>query len=291
VICLVLLLTRGQVIAVDTLTVIAGGDVMLDRGVRTLIDLVGVEPLFDDIAPLWDGADVVLVNLEGSVVAAEHANPVNKSYVFRFEPEWLHPLKRIGITHLGLANNHVLDHGLTGLRETIGHIEAVGLIPISDSPKPVLVETGDVTVAILAANLLDSPEDATHLLDSVQRYSEAFPRVHIITYLHWGVEYQPHPDSTQIEIAHELIDFGADAVIGHHPHVVQTIERYRGGLIVFSLGNLLFDQSKPCTEEGYLVELRFTADPTVYDARLHMFRHLAGVPMFTETRELFPESR
>jgi poly-gamma-glutamate capsule biosynthesis protein CapA/YwtB (metallophosphatase superfamily) len=291
ILCVFLPIAGGKTVAADTLTVVVGGDVMLDRGVRSLIDLVGVEPLFADVAHVWDGADAVLVNLEGPVLIADHADPAEKIYLFRFEPEWLRPLKQIGITHLSLANNHTLDHGLAGFQETIDHVESADLIPVTDAPDPVLVENGDITVAIFAANLLDSPDVASQITEAVQRHSVTFPSDHIITYLHWGIEYQSHPDSAQVEIAHQLIYAGADAVIGQHPHVVQTIEHYQDGLIVYSLGNLLFDQTEPVTGEGWLVELRITNTLTPSDAKLHVFHRMAGVPMFTETRDIEADSR
>ena len=80
----------------------------------------------------------------------------------------------------------------------------------------------------------------------------------IVVSLHWGTEYAKSPSSAQIEIAHQIIDWGADLILGHHPHVIQKIEEYNGGVIVYSLGNFVFDQHKSETKKSIIFKAKLT---------------------------------
>jgi poly-gamma-glutamate synthesis protein (capsule biosynthesis protein) len=80
----------------------------------------------------------------------------------------------------------------------------------------------------------------------------------IVVSLHWGEEYKRSPTSAQIQIAHQLIDAGADLILGHHPHVVQKIEEYKGGVIVYSLGNFVFDQHRPETKKSIIFKAKLS---------------------------------
>ncbi|MDR0815312.1 MAG: CapA family protein, partial [Bacteroidales bacterium] len=104
------------------LTICFTGDVLLDRGVREQIDRRGIDALFADVAPLWANYDAVVVNLECPVTTRQA--PVNKQYIFRGEPEWLPALRKAGITHAVLANNHTYDQGRGGLEDTYHNLKA-----------------------------------------------------------------------------------------------------------------------------------------------------------------------
>jgi len=89
----------------------------------------------------------------------------------------------------------------------------------------------------------------------------------IVTYMHFGNEYSNSPNENQVKIAHELIDYGADVVIGAHPHVTEGIEMYNGKPIFYSLGNFIFDQSNTATHSAYFVKIDLvgnTGECTVY---------------------------
>ncbi len=286
---MILTLSATQALAADTLTVVLGGDLMLDRGVRPLLEKVGVAALLADVSPVWQDADAVLVNLEGPVLDSANADPVNKEITFRFDPMWLSGLRQAGITHLGLTNNHTLDHGSHGFDLTTHHIQEAGLVPVGNPvsseralttvDEPTLLTSGVVTVAVFATDLVDHPEGAEDLLTRVRDFSERRPATPMIAFLHWGIEYHSEPDSAQINLAHRLIDAGVDAVLGHHPHVVQTVDTYRDRPIVYTLGNLLFDQDLPWTAEGWLAELRFTSGSERPEMRVHTFDRVAVAPV------------
>ncbi|MDH7516159.1 MAG: CapA family protein [Bacteroidota bacterium] len=256
----------------STLTLIVAGDVLLDRGVRKRITAVGADRLFDGTRRTFRNADAVLVNLE--CAATDNPSPFEKMFVFRAEPEWVGALRRSGITHADLANNHAVDHGPDGFVATMEHLRAYGLVPVGGGPSqdsacsPVTVNASGVAVALFATVLLPlenwmhnpagpGPCQASveETADRIRRWKSVHPCGHAVAVLHWGREYQPHPTEGQRAAAALLAEAGADIVIGHHPHVAQSIERIGETMVVYSTGNFVFDQSRPETRRCFAVEL------------------------------------
>ena len=140
----------------DTLNVVLTGDILLDRGVRRVINQHGVDHLFSDgIDSIFRSAQVVVGNLE--CPATKITSPVQKLYIFRGEPEWLGTLKAHGITHLNLANNHAIDQGREGLLDTRRNVEQAGIIPIgagqnmAEASEPVLLAESPRKVWMVAS--------------------------------------------------------------------------------------------------------------------------------------------
>lgn len=251
------------------------GDLLLDRGVRKQINTNGVGSLFNYVKPIFKEADAVVANLECPITKI--SAPVYKKYIFRGEPEWLMEIKNSGITHLVMANNHTYDQGRNGIKETYFNLISNKLIPVGygvnqdDACKPIIIEKEDIKVALFSSVLLPL-ENWSYLPDSVgvcqataedlkQRIKE-FKTLHadykIVIVLHWGAEFQETPLIAQRQQAEELIDAGADAIIGHHPHVVQPKSIYKGKPIFYSIGNFIFDQRyKPATK-ALMVKLVFS---------------------------------
>jgi poly-gamma-glutamate synthesis protein (capsule biosynthesis protein) len=114
-------------------SIIFTGDILLDRGVRRQIETSGVESLFaPDVDSLFRQADVVVGNLECPVTRVKA--PVQKLYCFRGEPQWLDALKAHGFTHLNMANNHTVDQGRRGLRDTWQNVRRAGMVPVINHP-------------------------------------------------------------------------------------------------------------------------------------------------------------
>jgi poly-gamma-glutamate capsule biosynthesis protein CapA/YwtB (metallophosphatase superfamily) len=254
------------------LSVCVTGDLLLDRGVRTQIRIIGADALLNDVSPLFADADAVIANLECPVTAVRA--PLEKRYVFRAEPAWLCALRADGLTHVVLANNHTNDQGRDGLIATAAHARAAGLTPIGygciqDSAcAPVLIMRGAQRLAVFAsvpvplenwmyADTLPGPCQATaeQLAERIRAWRRAHPADGILAVLHWGREYRETPEPEQIVAAHALIDAGADALVGHHPHVVQRVELYRGRPILYSVGNFVFDQRAPLASRAMLARL------------------------------------
>ena len=290
------LLTSVSALGADTLTVILTGDILLDRGVRQEIDRHGADYLFSEgIDSVFRQAQVVVGNLECPATTVQA--PAFKRYVFRGDPQWLDSLRAYGFTHLNLANNHSVDQGRQGLRDTRLNILRAGLIPIgadstmnaASSPLPFREGSGvgctgvgllgHRPIYLLASNRLPlesfsylpdresvSQEPFDSLLNRVKAIKKADSIAVVIVNLHWGAEHTLRPLPQQRLEAHALIDAGADVIIGHHTHTLQTTETYRGKPIFYSIGNFIFDQQKPLNTEACIVRLRITPEKTMADA-------------------------
>ena len=260
----------------DTLNVIFTGDILLDRGVRRVINQHGVDHLFSDgIDSIFRSAQLVVGNLECPATKIEA--PVFKQFIFRAEPEWLDALKRHGVTHLNLANNHAIDQGREGLIDTYQNILAAGMVPLGagenmqQAAAPVLLASAPRKVWLVPslrlalenyAYLPDKPcvsqEPMDSLLQRVFRLRQADSTAVIIVSLHWGGEHTLEPVPRQRHDAHMLIRAGADVRICHHTHTLQSIEDYPGHKIYYSIGNFIFDPSKPLNAKACIVRLTIT---------------------------------
>lgn len=262
----------------DTLTVTLTGDILLDRGVRTVIGYYGAESLFPHSTDsVLLSSDVVVGNLE--CPATNIRQPMFKRFVFRSEPEWLDVLRRHGFTHLNLANNHSIDQGRDGLTDTKANIERSGMTPIgagncmAEAAREVLLDSMPRRVYMIAslrlalenyAYLPDRPcvsqEPFDTLVSRIAALRRRDPGCYIIVSLHWGAEHVLTPYPRQQAEARRIIDAGADCMVCHHSHTLQTIENYRGHSIYYSIGNFIFDQQKPPNTKACMVRIRITAD-------------------------------
>lgn len=259
-------------------TVTFVGDVLLDRGVRRQIERSGVDSLF---TPAVDSvllhSDRVVANLE--CPATNIHSPAQKRYIFRAEPEWLYDLRRHGLTHLCLANNHSVDQGRRGLESTYDNIVQAGMVPVgaaatmAQAAQPLLLASEPRRVWLIASLRLAlenfaylplrfsvSQEPFDSLLSRVATLRAADPRACIVVTLHWGAEHTLLPVPRQRHDAHRLVDAGADLIVGHHTHTLQTVEHYRGRTIYYSIGNFIFDQQQPINTRACMVRLTVAKD-------------------------------
>ena len=259
-------------------SIIFTGDILLDRGVRRQIETSGVESLFaPDVDSLFRQADVVVGNLECPVTRVEA--PVQKLYCFRGEPQWLDALKAHGFTHLNMANNHTVDQGRRGLRDTWQNVSRAGMVAVgagenmAEASRPVLLASAPREVWLIASLrmslenfpfLKDRPCVSQLPFDSlvtqVQRLRAEKPRAVIVVSLHWGAEHTLKPMPQQRQQARRLVDVGADLLVCHHTHTLQSIEEYKGKQIYYSIGNFIFDPSQPVNRQSCVVRLNVTAD-------------------------------
>jgi len=140
---------------------------------------------------------------------------------------------------VNIANNHIFDYGKEGLERTVAFMTGQGVKVISDEP---IYITGQL--CLFSYVLLPKYSDYAFDLETAQKRIEAAKkndfRTRVVVQLHWGVENHPIQNENQVRIAHHLIDAGADLIIGHHPHCIQPVEKYKGKFIFYSLGNALF---------------------------------------------------
>ena len=240
--------------------------------------MAGVDALFSSgIDSLFQSSNYVIANLECPVTKIRER--VFKRFIFRGEPEWLPSLRHHGITHLNLANNHSIDQGRRGLLDTQEQIKKAGMIPIGagrnmeEAAEPVLISTNPRHVWVVSSLRLPlenfpylpqkpcvSQESIDSLIMHVERLRAADKNCYILLILHWGWEHHFKATPQQREDARRLIDVGADAIVGHHSHTLQTIETYRGKPIYYGIGNFIFDQRKPMNSRACVVELSITTN-------------------------------
>jgi poly-gamma-glutamate synthesis protein (capsule biosynthesis protein) len=246
------------------------GDVMLADGPGRLIRS-GQDP-FRHVAAALKNADITIGNLE--CVIASSGKPETKPYTFRAPKRSLHLLKKY-FSALSLANNHSGDFGKGAFSEMLQLLDQ-HQIPyfgggrnLRAAHQAYIREVHGKRIAVLGYNgffprsfeaLDDAPGiawlDEDMALDAIQHTKKILKADFLIVYPHWGWEYQKLASTRQRHMARLMIDAGADAVVGGHPHVTQDIEVYQGKPIFYSLGNFVFDGfSDRDTRTGWLLEL------------------------------------
>lgn len=238
-------------------TVLLLGDIMLDRAVKRLMDKNGLLYPIENIRNLLKGTDAVVGNLEGPVVVDPVYTP-DTSLKFNFGLEALNLLHYAKINLVSLANNHTLDKGKDGLTQTKELLSKRKINyfgdPVGCAEENIYKADGIVLIGLNKTFPINcSREQIKTFVENVRSENT---NNFIIVFIHWGEEYKPTSNAIQKELAHSMIDSGADLIVGSHPHVVEEIEKYKGKLIFYSLGNFVFDQyfSKE-TQEGLAIGL------------------------------------
>ncbi|MDD5146081.1 MAG: CapA family protein [Candidatus Pacebacteria bacterium] len=239
------------------------GDIMLDRGVELKIKEAGNEDYkfpFLRIADELKGADILFGNLEGTI--SDKGKKVGSENSFRFSSEAIEGLKFSGFDVLSLANNHTLDYTNLALSDTFLRLKDAGIDYVgagtSTTPaySPIIKEVKGTRIAFLAYNNNGIPNwsagenysgmaiiNEDNLEEIKQNIKDAKNQADILVVsIHWGNEYTQTLTEFQTSFARQAIDSGADLIIGHHPHVAQKSEIYKGKYIFYSLGNFVFDQ-------------------------------------------------
>lgn len=252
---------------------VLGGDVMLSRYVARLA-LSKRDPAwpFREIAPFLAQADIAFVNLESPF--SDRGRRADKGMVFKAEPEMIRGLRLAGVDVVSTANNHARDCGGYGVAFTLDWLERNGIRAAgtgrteAEARRGAVVERHGVRFGFLAYTYDQSngnhptadPRVAMMDIDRMREDVAALARRAgvIVVSMHGGDEYKPQPNRQQVAFARAAIDAGARIVAGHHPHVIQPVERYRDGVIFYSLGNLVFDQfQRKETQQGLLAEVTF----------------------------------
>lgn len=224
-------------------TVLAFGDVMLDRTLRVSLTRYGNAYPFEQVRRMLNGSDLTVANLEGTITSFPPKRLEPENILFTFDPGVAPALRSVGFDVFSLANNHIDDFGREGLLQTKDYLDAFELSHFGDyfnQQNIVSMQTvRGMRIAFIGFHEFSyAPREA--VLDAIAAAKKDADAV--IVYPHWGPEYELSPSTNQILLARQFIDAGADVVLGAHPHVVQPIEVYKGKLIVYSMGNFVFDQ-------------------------------------------------
>ena len=273
----------GQAVQSGDLVVSAVGDIMLDASSRPVMEGLGYDYPYEHVRKYFTGSHIVFGNLEGPLT--NRGTPEqDKKFVFHSPPGKVSAaLKDAGFNVVSLANNHTLDYGAEGLAQTVETLDAVGIqhagagADLMAARKPALLTIDGQRIAILAYSLT-LPEN---FYAGARRPGTAFAReeeVHddivaarkqadiVLVSFHWGQEGKTVLREYQTRIGHLAIDSGANAVIGHHPHILQGIERYKDGIILYSMGNFTFGSYSGHSTRSAIAQFHF------HDGRLQQLR-------------------
>ncbi len=240
------------------------GDILLSRNVAVELAKRKTSP-WERLSALFGKSDLVVGNLEGAVgkhgdcIPCANGNPP----CFIISDTLIPFLASAGFKALSVENNHSHDLGDKGRNTTIMALSMCDLVPITFEASPKFFRVRDVTVGLIAINLIPGRDGARLQIPSVElrqklRLARSLANLVVVS-VHWGSELLEWPNQTQRHSAKWLIDHGADLIIGHHPHVVQAPEMIEGKPVFFSLGNHLFDQKYVATKEGLIADCRISA--------------------------------
>lgn len=261
-------------ISQETSTLIAVGDIMLSRGVGNRINKFGPKFPFERTADLLRDGDIVLANLESPISTL--GEPMkHKEIHFRAEPNAVLGLMYAGVDVVSLANNHALDYGDEALFDTMDILAKNGVAYVgagmnfTAAHRAANFVSNDIKISFLAySENFYLTVEATQKKAGVAiiRNNELAADIKqakkwadiVVVSFHWGWEYSDHPTDNDREIAHLAIDSGANLVVGHHAHVIQGVESYKGGLICYNLGNFIFDQKNPGTRRGLILRCAYS---------------------------------
>lgn len=220
--------------------------------------------------------DLTMVNLEGTIT--DERKHKDKTFYFRGEPEYVNILTNSSVEAVTVENNHSLDYLEDGYADTLSNLKKAG-IRYTGFYSPAVIEVNGYHIVMLSLSMVSSyykPEYQATLENDITKYRNDNKTIIIIN-LHWGVETSGKPEKWQIEAAHSMIDAGADMIIGHHPHVLQGIEQYKGHYIVYSLGNFSFGGNSTATSPSTVI-FRASFDE---DGAGHLTTRVSVVPCYT----------
>ena len=280
-------------VAAQQVSLVFAGDTTLDADAGALIARGG-DPLAP-LAALFAGADLRIANLE--CVVATVGQPAGKNYTFRAHPRVL-PVLRRHLDGVTLANNHSGDYGRAAFAQMLGLLREHGLgqagggMNLAQAHSPWIVERQGLRIAILSYNEFmprrfeadhDAPGIAWSEDEQVLADIRAARAVHgadlVIPFMHWGWENERTANARQRQLARAMIEAGADAVIGGHPHVTQDVDTHLGKPIVYSVGNFIMKETdNDWQRQGWLLRMVFDRQGAVTLQTHPIALDLQGLP-------------
>jgi len=285
------------------LNIIAVGDILFDRQVGSLIDSAGADEPFRYVAPTLNNSEITIANLE-CPLSNKGTKLAEKDVTFRGRTQAVVGIKGAGIDVVSMANNHALDCGPEALQDTINLLDKNSIghsgagMNLNESIEPAYYMAGekkDKKVAFLAFSYVIPA--GFYPTDQKAGVAPARPKTELVTNaikqvkkeadfvfcsFHWGIEYQDYPVQYQTDLAHACIDSGADLVLGHHPHVIQGIELYKGKLIAYSLGDFVFDHYSRKTGEAFILNCTISQDKTLTATMIPVYLTSNGQPRIVQ---------
>lgn len=247
------------------------GDIMLGRAIKNKSSKTNYSDILDSVSNIWKDSDYVSGNLECALLDnPDEFEKNDKEIHINAETKSVNVLKDNGFTLINLANNHLADFCADGVVSTVNTLKKAGLKyvgageNITEASKYDIQEVNGVKIAtvsvsdIVPKNFSATDSKAGILSTKTSAYYNAVREASqvadlVVVNIHWGVEYALNQSERQEELAKNLINFGADIVIGSHPHVLQPVEKYKDGIIFYSMGNFVFDQGWSRTKDSMVL--------------------------------------
>ncbi|MFR9272853.1 MAG: CapA family protein [Clostridia bacterium] len=247
-----------------TITVSSIGDCTLgtdvnfnpDTSLNAYYNARGADYFFQNVRPILEADDLTIVNMEGTLTTEEQRE--DKTYAFKGPPEYAAILSGSSVEAANLANNHSRDYGEKSYTDTITALEDAGIATFGYERADIMDIKG-VKVGLTGIyGLAEHMEKKQQVKENIAALKEAGAQLIIVNF-HWGIEREYVPNDTQKALARLAVDEGADLVIGHHPHVLQGVEKYKGRYIAYSLGNFCFGgNSNPEDKDTMIFQQTFT---------------------------------
>ena len=247
-----------------TLTVSVVGDCTLgtdenfdyDTSLNAYFESYGKEYFFQNVKSIFEADDLTIANNEGTFT--DSYDREDKTFAFKAPASFAGIYSCSSVEAVNTANNHSHDYGEQSFQDTMKALDAEGVVHFGYDETAVMDIKGVKVGLVGIYELYDHLEREQQLKDNIAKVKKDGAEL-IIVIFHWGNEKETVPDSNQTTLGHLAIDLGADLVCGHHPHVLQGIEEYKGRNIVYSLGNFCFGgNSSPSDMDSMIFQQTFT---------------------------------
>ena len=212
---------------------------------------------FQNVYDIFSSDDLTLVNLEGTLTYSQDMLE-GQTYCIKGDPEYASLLTGGSVEAVSMGNNHRLDYGEQGSRDTVEAVEKEGIVYAFDDNVGIY-ETKGIRIGFVSVNEVYWGAGVEKTLQNgIEKLKEEQADL-IFACCHWGIEREYYPEDYQKSLGRKCIDWGADLVIGHHPHVLQGVEEYEGKYIVYSLGNFCFGANRnPADKDSMIFQQTFT---------------------------------
>ncbi len=248
-----------------SITISAAGDVTMGNYVgqdyawsfrETYDTLQDPNYFFENVYDIFSEDDMTIVNLEGVLTTSDNLNP-GRTYNIKGDPTYAGILDAGSVEAVSMANNHRLDFGDAGTKDTLEALEPFGIVHAYDKNVGIY-ETKGIRIGFVSVNEVSWGQGVEQLMqDGIALLQEQEADL-ILACCHWGIEREFYPTEYQQSFGRKCIDWGADLVIGHHPHVLQGVEEYQGKYIVYSLANFCFGANRdPVDKDTMIVQQTF----------------------------------